>query len=85
MTEHSTTAHPRTLTEHAFAELVSRETGLTLTAADLPTPFDGLDAWDSMYLITVVTAVEAHTGRPVPVASAMECTTLAELWELTLA
>jgi acyl carrier protein len=70
------------VTTDEFAALVSAETGLQITEDDLTLPFDALAQWDSMYLITVATAVEARTGRSMPVADALDCTSLDQLRSL---
>lgn len=70
------------MSPHDFADLVNRETGLEVGADDLHLPFDALAAWDSMYLITVATAVETRTGRNLALVDALDCTTLEGLREL---
>jgi acyl carrier protein len=65
-----------------FAALVRGATGLDIAVADLALPFDQLPAWDSMYLLTLATAVESATGAPLSVADAIECASLGALREL---
>ncbi|APE07950.1 acyl carrier protein [Rhodococcus pyridinivorans] len=65
-----------------FVELVCAQTGMHVGTDHLDLPFDALPAWDSMYLLTVATAVEARTGRSLNVADALECASLGQLRNL---
>ncbi|MEU1289783.1 acyl carrier protein [Kitasatospora sp. NPDC005856] len=48
-----------------FMVLVRDEIGLPLGPEDADLPLDGLPGWDSVHLLTLLTALERETGRPV--------------------
>ncbi|MGH3416991.1 MAG: acyl carrier protein [Actinocrinis sp.] len=56
-----------TLTEERFLEIVRDELDLPLLENDLENDFDQVVAWDSLYLLRLVAAVEDETGNRVPV------------------
>lgn len=73
------------LTRDRFVELVRTESGLEITELSLSTPFDAVAGWDSLYLLKVITAVEAETGTPVSVVRAMQGTCLDDIYRVATA
>jgi acyl carrier protein len=56
-----------TMTEERFLEIVRDELDLPLLDGELENDFDQVVAWDSLYLLRLVAAVEEETGNRVPV------------------
>ncbi|ORI13644.1 hypothetical protein BJI47_23090 [Rhodococcus sp. 1168] len=73
------------MTKERFVELVRTESGLEITEFGLSTPFDGVAGWDSMYLLKVITVVEAEIGRPLSVVRAMESKCLDDIYRVATA
>ncbi|CAM5644614.1 acyl carrier protein [Streptomyces atroolivaceus] len=66
-----------------FLSLVHSETGLSLTPSTVGADFDELPGWDSLLLLTLLTAIERETGRRVPMAQVLESTSLRDIYALT--
>lgn len=67
-----------------FRALVQSEVGLTLTAESLPLGFDELPGWDSLNMLTLLTAIERETGRRVSMPDVLEATSLLDIYTLTV-
>ncbi|MFJ8791281.1 acyl carrier protein [Streptomyces sp. NPDC102462] len=67
-----------------YVRLVNDEIGMPLTAEQVAADFDELPDWDSLYLLKLVTALEAATGRKVPVGSILEARSLKEIHDLAV-
>ena len=65
-----------------FVRLVSDESGMSLEADDLTTDLDALAGWDSVYLLKLLSALEAARGTGLPVLKLLESRTLGEIHEL---
>ncbi|MFE5487736.1 acyl carrier protein [Streptomyces sp. NPDC056527] len=66
-----------------FLSLVHSEIGLSLTPATVGAGFDELPGWDSLHLLTLLTAIERETGQRVPMAQVLESTSLRDIYTLT--
>jgi acyl carrier protein len=66
-----------------FMAFVETELGLPVTVADATQDFDGLAGWDSVHLLSLISAVERRTGRSVSLADALEASNLADIYRLT--
>jgi hypothetical protein len=67
----------------SFLELIRDELGLPLAADALDQPLLELEAWDSVYLLRLVTALESATGARISVPALMRAGTLRELYAVT--
>lgn len=65
-----------------FVALIDSELGLAVTAADVHRDFDQVAGWDSVLLLSLLTALERETGRPVPFADVLEARNLAGIYAL---
>ncbi|MGC0367616.1 acyl carrier protein [Rhodococcus sp. 27YEA15] len=65
-----------------FVGLVNRELGLTVDVDDVQRNLDEVAGWDSVLLLTLLTALERETGRPVPFAEVLEADNLARIYAL---
>ncbi|MER6098117.1 acyl carrier protein [Streptomyces sp. NPDC001728] len=68
-----------------FLTLVESEIGLSLTPATVGAGFDELPGWDSLHLLTLLTAIERETGQRVPMTQVLESTSLHDVFALTAA
>ncbi|MFG1984144.1 acyl carrier protein [Streptomyces albidoflavus] len=66
-----------------FLALVQSEVGLSLTPSTVGVGFDELPGWDSLHLLTLLTAIERETGRRAPMAEVLEATSLRDIYVLT--
>ncbi|MER7951857.1 acyl carrier protein [Streptomyces sp. NPDC096079] len=66
-----------------FLILVENEIGLSLTPATVGAGFDELSGWDSLHLLTLLTAIERETGQRVPMTQVLEATSLHDIFVLT--
>lgn|GEM_PF-4311575 len=67
-----------------FVDLVGDELGLTLNATDADRALDEIEGWDSVHLLTLLTALERRTGRSVPLAEVLEASSLRGIYTLTV-
>ncbi|MGW0191517.1 phosphopantetheine-binding protein [Streptomyces sp. NPDC003362] len=67
-----------------FLALVHDEIGLRLTPEAVRHSFDQLPEWDSLHLLTLLTALERQTGQRVPMPQVLEATSLWDIYELTV-
>jgi acyl carrier protein len=65
----------------AYADLIRDELGITLSPDELDHHLDELESWDSLYLLRLVTAIEAATGERVSIANVLRATSLREVFE----
>ncbi|RKS68190.1 hypothetical protein BZB76_6438 [Actinomadura pelletieri DSM 43383] len=68
-----------------FIALLDQELGITVSAEDAGERLDRLPSWDSLHLLTLLSALERRTGRPVSLPDAVRAATLRDLYELTVA
>lgn len=68
-----------------YVELIRDELGFALCGDALDRHFDELEGWDSMYLLALVTAVEALTGARVSVADVLRARSLREVYDVVAA
>ncbi|MFG2911041.1 MULTISPECIES: phosphopantetheine-binding protein [unclassified Kitasatospora] len=66
-----------------FLTLVHAEIGLSLTPDSLALGFDELPGWDSLHLLTLLTALERETGQQVSMPKVLEAGSLRDIYELT--
>ncbi|MFD5466853.1 acyl carrier protein [Kitasatospora sp. NPDC127059] len=62
-----------------FMVLVRDEIGLPLGPEDAGLPLDRLPGWDSVHLLTLLTALERETGRPVSLPDVLAAGSLREI------
>ncbi|MGI5439316.1 acyl carrier protein [Streptomyces shenzhenensis] len=67
-----------------YVRLVNDEIGMPLAPAQVAADFDELPDWDSLYLLKLVTVLEAAIGRKVPVGRVLEARSLKEIYELAV-
>ena len=65
-----------------FIELVRRETGLPLTEGDAGLDLDQVPGWDSVYLLSLVVALERSTGRRLSMPDVLEARSLRDICAL---
>ncbi len=65
-----------------FMALVRTEVGLPLADEDAYLPFDQLPEWDSLLLVTLLSALERATGRRVSLPDVLEATCLHDIYAL---
>ncbi|MGA5703192.1 phosphopantetheine-binding protein [Peterkaempfera bronchialis] len=61
------------------------ELGLDITPQDATLDFDQLPGWDSLHLLTLLTALERVTGRRLSLPDLLEARTIAEVFEIASA
>ena len=69
---------------YGFVALLREEVGLPLEAADLGRPFDQLEGWDSVHLLTLLTALERATGHRISLPDALEAPSLEHLYAVAV-
>lgn len=67
-----------------FVLLLQDELALPVTEEDLGRPFDAVEAWDSVHLLALCTALEQKTGRSLSLADALEAKSLEDLYRLAV-
>ncbi|MEW2620561.1 acyl carrier protein [Streptomyces sp. NPDC048106] len=67
-----------------YVRLVTEELGMPLAPEQVDADFDELPDWDSLYLLKLVTSLEAAIGRRVPVGKVLEARSLREIYELAV-
>jgi acyl carrier protein len=67
-----------------FVALLRDDLGLPVTAQDVPLQLDQVAGWDSVHLLSLLTLLERRTGRGLPLSSALEATSLGEIYELAV-
>lgn len=77
------TAMSTTLALDDFVTLLREEIGLRVGVADTGRDLEGLAGWDSVHLITFLSAVERATGRQVSLAAALRARTIEQLYTAT--
>ena len=65
-----------------FAALVRDEIGIPVTVHDLDRGFDELKGWDSVHLLSLVTALERASGRAVGLPEVLEAASLRGIYAL---
>ncbi|MCX5208629.1 phosphopantetheine-binding protein [Kitasatospora sp. NBC_00240] len=61
------------------------ELGLDIAPQDATVDFDELPGWDSLHLLTLLTALERVTGRRLSLPDLLEARTIAEVFEIASA
>lgn len=59
-----------------FVELLQDEIGLPVTAADVDRDLDQVAGWDSVQLLTLLTALERVTGRSISLPDVLTAASL---------
>lgn len=68
-----------------FVALVRDELGLPVTAENVGHGWDELPDWDSVHLISLLSALERETHRPISLPAMMEAASLQEIYALAVA
>jgi acyl carrier protein len=68
-----------------FLAILRDDLGLPVTARDVPLTLDQVSGWDSLHLLSLLTLLERRTGRSLPLSSALEATSLEEIYTLAVA
>ncbi|OWV01459.1 acyl carrier protein [Micromonospora wenchangensis] len=63
-----------------FVTLIRDELGLPVAVADLDSSLDVVAGWDSVHLLTLCTALERATGRPVSLPDVLAADSLAGIY-----
>ncbi|MCD0451591.1 acyl carrier protein [Actinocorallia sp. API 0066] len=64
-----------------FVEILRDELDIDVTADDLTRSLDELPGWDSVKLLTLLVALERHTGATLSLPDLLEARTLAAVHE----
>jgi acyl carrier protein len=67
-----------------FLVLVRDEIGLPIAPEDADLPFDQVQGWDSVHLLSLLTALERETGRPISLPDVLEAASLREIHTLAV-
>jgi acyl carrier protein len=59
-----------------FVDLIHDEIGLAVTAQDVGRTFDEIPGWDSVHLLSLLTALERATGRRISMPEVLEASSL---------
>ena len=65
-----------------FITLLHSELGLDIQVSDVNTSFDHLHDWDSVYMLRLVTALEATTGRRIEIPALLQSRSLGDVYRL---
>jgi hypothetical protein len=68
-----------------FVALVRDELGLPVTAENVGSGWDELPEWDSVHLISLLSALERATRRPISLPAMMEAESLHDIYTLAVA
>jgi acyl carrier protein len=68
-----------------FLDLVRDETGLPVTAEQTELDLDQVPGWDSVYLLSLVVALERRTGRQLSMPDVLAATSLRDIYTLAVA
>lgn len=68
-----------------FLDLVRDETGLPVTAEQTGLDLDQVPGWDSVYLLSLVVALERRTGRQLSMPDVLTATSLRDIYALAVA
>lgn len=72
------------LSEEEFLLMLDEELGLVLEPGDLGRDVDELAGWDSVYLLRLLSALEARIERPLSLPALLEVRTLGAVRELAV-
>lgn len=72
------------LTETEFLTLLDIELGLAVGPGDLRRDLAEVAGWDSVYLLRLLSVLESHVGRSLPLAELMEIRTLQGIHDLAV-
>ncbi len=72
-------------TIHDFLTLVREDLGLPVTAQQATVSLDQVPGWDSVYLLTLLVALERRTGRNLALADLLDAGSLQEIYALAVA
>lgn len=67
-----------------FVTLLNDEIGLQVTAAEAELKLDQVPNWDSLHLLSLLSALERATGRPVSMPDVLEASSLKEIYLLAV-
>lgn len=65
-----------------FLSLIHTEVGLELAVEDIDRGFDQVAGWDSLHLLTLITALEETTGQQISMPDVLQATKLADIYGL---
>jgi acyl carrier protein len=68
-----------------FVAVVRDEIGLPVTVDDAGRPLDDLPGWDSVHLLSLLTAIERRTGRGVSLPDVLEARSLEGVYAVVVA
>lgn len=68
-----------------FVTLLRDELGMAVTREDLGKHLDQVTDWDSVHLLELLTVLERDSGRSISLPHLMTASSLAEIYELTVA
>lgn len=68
-----------------FAALLRDELGMAVTREDLGKHLDQVADWDSVHLVELLTVLERLTGHSLSLPDLLTASSLAEIYELTVA
>jgi hypothetical protein len=67
-----------------FVALLRDELALPVRTEDLGLAWDAVESWDSVHLLTLCTALERETGRPLSLADVLEAPNLEAVYRLAV-
>ncbi|MGO4463397.1 phosphopantetheine-binding protein [Streptomyces sp. M-16] len=67
-----------------FITLVRDDLGLTISDSDVDRPLEEIAGWDSLHLLTLLSALERAEGRSLSLPAALEATTLRGLYDVAV-
>ncbi|MFF2963973.1 acyl carrier protein [Streptomyces sp. NPDC057963] len=67
-----------------FVTLINEEVGLPVTVDHIAGPLDAVPGWDSMHLLTLLTALERTTGTRVSMPDVLLASSLHDIYDLTV-
>jgi acyl carrier protein len=67
-----------------FLVLVQHELGLPMTEQDASASLDQVQGWDSVHLLSLLTALEDHTGKRIHLPDMLQAGTLVEIYNVAV-
>jgi acyl carrier protein len=67
-----------------FVHLLHEELGMPVTVEDTRLGLDHLPDWDSLHMLSLLTVLERRTGRSISLPDALQATSLAEIFDLSV-
>ncbi|MFI9387647.1 acyl carrier protein [Kutzneria sp. NPDC052558] len=72
------------MTVDEFAALIHDEIGLAVTADELDRSLDQVAGWDSVHLLTLLTALERATGRSISLPDVLSAPSLGTIYTVVV-